>query len=311
MRAGRGGHEPVREREDLGRRSVVLDERDDPRARMGRFEPEEVRGSGARERVDRLVGIPDDGEVLRLAEPEVHEPLRKRVRVLVLVDREPGLARPNKVARRLVGLEQVDRLDEHVLEVDDPGSGLHPLVIAVEPTEEVGRDRRLLAAIGDPAIGPDPADLRPFDRLGDVLHLREPIAAGQLAHKRVQQAALVVDGRRHRRALVAARPEVAELRQRHRVEGLGHDPGVPERGHSLDHLGRRLVGEGHEQDLLGLDCARLDRVRRAMADDPCLARPRPGDDRQGPGRDPNRLTLGIVQAVEESLRVARGRRGHR
>ncbi len=140
--------------------------------------------------------------------------------------------------------------DEHVLEVEQAGLRLRPLVVAVDAGEQVGRDRRSIAAFVDPPRGPDAAHLRPFDRVRHVLGRREAIAARQPADERHEQAQLRVEDRRQRRAVVAARPEVAQLGERRGVERAGHDAPMAQRRHPLDHLARGLVREGHEQDLV-------------------------------------------------------------
>ena len=48
----------------------------------------------------------------------------------------------------LVGLEQLDRPDEHVVEVDPAGPLLGPFVVGVQAGEQLDRDRRRAAAVG-------------------------------------------------------------------------------------------------------------------------------------------------------------------
>ena len=103
-----------------GRRAVVLGRADDlvaPGPALGERRSGTSR-RGAGERVDRLVLVADDAQVARLAEPQLEQPLLERVRVLVLVDAEPALARADRRGRLRVGLEQVDGLDQQVVEVD-------------------------------------------------------------------------------------------------------------------------------------------------------------------------------------------------
>ena len=87
-----GGEDPVGQREDLGRRAVVGLQPDDPRARVALGEADQVVARGAGERVDRLVLVADDRQVLAAAEPRVEERGLERVGVLVFVDREPAVA---------------------------------------------------------------------------------------------------------------------------------------------------------------------------------------------------------------------------
>ncbi len=79
-------------------------------------------------------------------------------------------------------------------------------------------------------------------------------------------------------------------------------PRWPRARHPLDHLVGRLVRERDQQDLAGRDSAGLDRVRRAPADDPRLARAGAGEDHQRPARDVDGFSLGLVQVIEKLVR---------
>ena len=90
-----------------------------------------------------------------------------------------------------VGLVQLDREREHVLEVDPVRSFLGRLVSAPEAREDVVRNGRL--ALGRVGVRAHAADLRPLDLIGQVLRRREPIAAGQLPRQRRDQPQLRVE----------------------------------------------------------------------------------------------------------------------
>ena len=100
LRAAEVRHEPVREREHLRRRAVVLLEPHDGRVRESLGHGEQVLGPGAGERVDRLVVVADDAEVVAVAEPEVEERLLEEVDVLVLVDGERAVLARGTSRRR-------------------------------------------------------------------------------------------------------------------------------------------------------------------------------------------------------------------
>jgi len=70
---------------------------------------EQVLGPGPGEAVDRLVVVTDDAKVVTLAQPEIEQGLLEQVHILVLVDRERAVLRPEGLARRLVPLEDPDR----------------------------------------------------------------------------------------------------------------------------------------------------------------------------------------------------------
>ena len=112
-------------------------------------------GAGAGERVDRLVVVADDAEVVAVAEPVLEQRLLQQVHVLVLVDRERAVLRAERLARALVALEELHRELEQVLEVDGALGRLALLVLAVDALHQVERDRRL-AAVGLGAVARDP-----------------------------------------------------------------------------------------------------------------------------------------------------------
>lgn len=152
------------------------------------------------------------------------------------------------------------------------------LVVGEQAGEEIWREWCPVAALGGPTLGLDPADLGPFNRVGQVLEWRELVVAREPPGERVQEGALALDDLGERRPVVAARPEVAELGQRRGVEGPRQHAAMAERRHALDHLRRSLVGEGDKEDPIGANDASLDRIRRPSADDACLARSCPRDD---------------------------------
>ncbi len=294
--------ELIRELEHLRTRAVVLRQRDHARARVALGEPGQELAGRARERVDRLVLVADDAQVGAVAQPQLEQPLLERVGVLVFVDADPALARAHGLQRVGVGLEQVDRLDQQVVEVDPPGARLGTLVVGEDLDEEVGRDRRLApGGRGGPLVGRRrraPA-LRPFDLVGQVLDGREPVVAGEAAGDRHEQRHLRVEDVGEWRAFVPARPEVLELAEGVGVEGPRGHPGQAERAQPVDHLARGLVGEGDDQGLVDLDGTGADGVRRPPADDPGLAGPGGGKDGDGAFDGEDRLALRLVQVVEQ------------
>ena len=94
LRAAELRHEPVREREHLRRRSVVLLEPNDVCVRVAPRQREQPLRARAGEAVDRLIVVADGAELVAIAEPEIEQRLLQQIDVLVLVDREcaPPLA---------------------------------------------------------------------------------------------------------------------------------------------------------------------------------------------------------------------------
>ena len=162
----------VRQLEHLRRRAVVLLEPHNERVRVATRHFEQVLRARARERVDRLVVVADDAEVVALAEPVLEQLLLEQVDVLVLVDGECSVLRAEDVARELVALEELHGELEQVLEVDCAVRLLARLVVAVDAVHEIGRDGRLAPLrLGAVAGNADAAVLRPLD-------LRRQVARG-------------------------------------------------------------------------------------------------------------------------------------
>ena len=301
-----GRQDAVRQRQDLGRRAVVGLEPHDPRVRVALLEADQVVAGGAGERVDRLVLVADDREVLPPAEPRVEERRLERVRVLVLVDREPAIAVAHLGRDRVVGLDEPDRQLEHVLEVDPAGARLGGLVAAVEGGHQVRREGRIAVVVDGPrlvVVRADPARLGPLDLARQVPHGEEPVAARQPGRERGEDRHLRLEDRR-RVAAVDARPEVAELTERGGMERGGRDARLAERRQPRPHLAGGLVGERDDQDVAWPDHAGGERVADASRDDPRLAAARAGQDAQRAGRDEDGLALGRIEVGQEVVGVA-------
>ena len=285
------GNDPVGEFQNLWAGAVVVGESHNLGAGMPRRKSQQEVGRGPGEGVDVLVGIAHDCQIARLPHPQFQEPLRQWIGVLILVDAEPAFARSDQGRRLGVIFEQLDRLDQHVLEVEQARRGLGSLVVAVDAAEQLGWYRSSVGSFGRPLLGSNAPDLGPFDGVGYVLGRCEAIAPRQPADQRDEQAELRVENCRQWRTVVAARPEVSQLSQRGGVKRTGDHAAMTQRGDPLGHLVCGLVGERHEQDLTCRNRARLDRVSSPPADHPSLARTRAGDNRQRPRRRSDGLTL--------------------
>ena len=286
--------EPVGELEHLRRRAVVLLEPDDESVRVAARDVEQVLRPGAGERVDGLVVVADDAEIVTVAEPMLEQLLLQQVDVLVLVDRERAVLRAERVAHLRVLLEEPQRELEQVFEVDQALGLLPPLVLAEDTVHQVGGDRRL-AALGlrPVALDGNAAVLRPLD-LG-----REIACGAELERRRERVRDLAQRERlRGQDPPDALRCEVPQLPERRRVERSRPDALHPERGEASAQLARGLVGEGDRHDP-----RRLERAGRDLLGDPAgdrrrLAGARARKDADGAAHGLGRAPLLRVQAVE-------------
>ena len=268
----------------------------------------------AGERVDRLVDVADDAQVRPVAEPQLEQSLLERARVLVLVDAEPALARADGLGGVDVVLEQADGLDEEVVEVDAALAGLGALVVLEDAHEQVDRDRRLASGIDARGLArvrarPDPARLRPLDLVGEVLRRREPEVAGELAREPAEDRDLGVEQLGQRLAVVARRPEVAQL-----AAARGRGTSAPSRPAARGRRSRSTISPAAlsvnvtTSTWSGGTTSVADRVRRPAADHPRLAGARAREDRDRPARREHRLALLGIEVVEQAFGIESGHR---
>jgi hypothetical protein len=280
-------HEPVRGRQDLGRRAVVLLQPHDERCGKPRRHSEQVLRRRAREGVDRLVVVADDAELVPVAEPALEQRLLEEVDVLVLVDRERAVALPEGGAGGRVLVVEADRQLQKVLEVHQAALGLPRLVRAKDPLHQIGRERRLvIAELPAVGLGSQPPILRPLDLGRQVSERPKAERAGQSARDRQEQRRL--RGKQFPELLAA---EVAELGERGRVECARRDAGGAESRQPPAHLRRRLVSERDGEDLARRERSRRDLVRHAPSDRGRLARARAREDADGPAHGLDRAEL--------------------
>ncbi len=305
-----GGQDPVGERQDLGRGTVVRLEGHHPRRRIAVGERDQVLARRPGEGVDGLVLVTDHGQVVAPTEPRLEKRRLERIGVLVLVDREPAVAVADLGRDRRVGVDQPDRQLEHVLEVDPPGSILGRLVASEQAGHQVRRERRVAVRVDRPELvlgWPDPPGLGPFDLPREVANGKVAIAARQAPGQRGEDRHLGFEDGRWIRP-VDARPEMSELAERGGMEGGRRDARLAERRESSPHLARRLVGERDDQHVAGPDDPARQRVGHPARDDAGLAAAGTGQDAQRSRGDRDGFALGWVEVGQEVAGVGHGHR---
>ena len=252
---------------------------------------EEVLRRRAGERVDRLVVVADDAELVARAEPELEQRLLEQVHVLVLVDGERAEAVAKHPESDVVFRVHADRELEQILEVDVPRGRLALLVLPVDPAHQVRRDRRLVAAeLREVAVRRDPAVLGPLDLGREVAGGTELVRPRQRVRDPAERQHLRGDD------LADALGRVlVQLAERRGMEGAHGDA---RRAEGLDpraQLARRLVRERDGEDLVGAKRARRDLVRDPVRDRRRLARPGAREDADGAADRVDRTALLGVQ----------------
>ena len=260
------------------------------------LELQDVPDVGTPEPVDRLVAVADDAQVPVFLGKHHHQVVLDGVGVLVLVDQD--VLEPTAVFVEHVGVaaEESHRIAEQVVEVHCP-CPLQPRLVLEEhladpllegaggPVRVCGRPQTLVLGRRD----------RGVDRAG-----REPLGVQvQVAHDVAGEAygvALVVDAEPGREAyafgIPSQDPHTRRVERRH-PHPLGY--GADQVGHTLLHLGGRLVREGDGQDSEGRHAPLGDQVGDAPGEDPGLAGPRTGDHQQRSRRMGDRIQLRRIE----------------
>ncbi len=294
------GNQPVGERQHLRRAAVVLAEANDAGIGVSVREGGQVVAAGTGEAVDRLIRVADHAQVAPIAKPQPQQVLLEQVRVLVLVDAEPRVALAHQADRLLVALVELDGQRQHVLEVDPVAPHLGRLVSAPQIDEHVLRDGRL--ALRRVALRALAANLGPLDLIGEVLRRRELVATRQLSRERNQDRELGVQDLGQVLS-VDEGPVVGQLAPGGGMEGRCLHLREAERVEAVAHLGRGLLGEGHDQRSLRVESARCDGVCGSMADDARLAGSGAGQDDDRPGRRLGRLALLVVEGGQDGVGI--------
>ncbi len=295
-------------------RAVVLLELDDGGVGVVLAEGQNVLDVGAAPRVDRLVVVADDHEVLVLACEQVGDGVLDAVGVLVLVDADLAEALLVVIEHLGVLREKLEGLDQEVVEVHGVGA----LEAALQHVVDAGRravDGRL--RVGLQLLGRDEAVLGLRDLRADRGQRALLLVDVEVAHDVLHEALRVVVVVDREVGLVAQKLAVlAQHAHAHGVEGADpHAAGASrqEVAQTLAHLGGRLVGEGDRQDLPGAHALVVDHVRDAVGEHARLARARAREHEQRPLGALGRLALGGVEGrkIDDRSRAGYrdGRRG--
>jgi hypothetical protein len=270
--------------------------------RVLRRETRQVPGRGPGERVDRLPRVTDDAHVVPVTGPHVKQQLLQRVDVLELVHHEVAVP-VGQLGRRgpVLGEDGGGEL-QHGLEVHQVPLPARPLVPGVQAGHGFRVQRR-----GPPRGGggrgivarPHLGDLGPLDLAGGVAQLRQARGHPQLACQLGEQAQLGIQHGR-RPAPHGARPEVAELAQRRRVERPGlhlvhaATGGPGELAQPPPQLTRRPGGEGDGEHVTRVHHADPHPVGDPVRDRPGLAGPGTSQHADGsPGGQRDLPLLGV------------------
>ena len=268
---------------------------------------------GAAPAVDRLVVVADAADVVRALGQKTQPQILDDVGVLILVDQDE--AEPLVIVSEYVRVlaQQRHRLEQQVAEVDGVQNLEARLIGGVElapATVDIGACLAL-GDLGRPQTLVLPAIESGGELAGRPALLVDAVGLDQL----LDQAQLVVGVENGEVALQADEFGMfAQHANADRVEGA-------EPGHALDdaadqladaflHLARRLVGEGHREDLRGKGAARRQNVGDAGGQHARLAGAGAGQHQHRAVQCFDRLALLGVHAAEIADGAARAGGGH-
>ena len=297
----------MRRVEDELRRSVVLLELDDGRVRPVALEVEDVADVRAAPAVDRLVVVADDRQVPVLRREGLDPQVLRAVRVLVFVDMEiaPAILVTGECLRRF--LEQPNRIEEQIVEVERVG------LLEGRPVQ-AGKSRDL---DGDPRREAERRDLRrvehvvlraadgPEDRRRSRLALRlEAFLAQHLLHQLLLVLRVVDDEPAVEPEGLAVAPQHARADRVERpgldlAAGLADEPDDP-----FPQLSRGAIREGDREDLPRCHPLDPDEVRDPMRQHARLARACSRENQHGTLGRSDRAALLRIQPPED-LALAR------
>ncbi len=296
------GDHRVRSVEDRLGRPVVLLEHDHGGVRERLFEADQVAVVRAPEAVDRLVVVPDHHDVARFGAEEPDELPLRGVGVLELVDEHVRESVLPPGERFGVILEQTDREQQEIVEVDRGGLEEAALILAVDlgvPLLGFGRRR------GERLVRPDEVVLQRRDpgvKLAGWEPFRVQVEIAPHIVGEPHRVRLVVDGERRPQADPGRLP--AQDPGARRMEGRDPHPvgdGSDQRRDALLHLPRGLVRERDGEQIERRDPSGGDQIRDAVREDSGLPGAGTGDDQERTVGRGGGLALHRVEAGEELL----------
>ncbi len=309
----RGGDHPVGQRHHLRRRPVVPFQAHHGGVRKSPREVEQVARRGPGERVDGLVRIADDGQVVSVAQPCRQHPLLQWRDVLVLVDDEAAVAVPELLGDRGVVLDRGRGVQQQIVEVEQGNSiaaGLQRLVRRVHRSDLGGIERNVAGRgrhrVGI-LLGRDQRGFGPLDLAGhvaDVVGAQLQAGAGGPARDDrefgVQQLPT--------RVADHPRPEIPQLPvrggvKRHRLHGADSGFRVsPQSPQPRPHFAGRALGEGHRQYLARGYVSGRDELGDAVGDRAGLTGARPSEHTDRPTGSQHRLALLVIEVGNQRIR---------
>ena len=275
------GDEDVGALEDAAGGAVVLLQHHYLQGRVVLLQQHQVFRTRAAPGVDRLVVVADHGELVAHAHQHLHQQVLAGIGVLVFVHQQVADAVLPLLEDVGVFLEELDRQQDQVVEVHRVVRLERALVVQVDD----GGGLLLGAArLGQGLVGQNQVVLPAVD---EVLDLVRTVVAGILLLHDVGEQRLDVAVIEDREAGLVAQARVFLADDVHaQVVESGHGKAarlaaLEQGADALLHLPRRLVGEGHGDDVTGLDAAVLHQVGDLAGDHAGLAGAGTGEHQQG------------------------------
>ena len=272
------------------------------------LEVEDIRDVGAAPRVNRLIVVAHDHEVLVLGGEQVGDLVLDMVGVLVLVDADVAEALLVLLEHLGAGAQQLERAHEQIVEIH----GVRGAQAALQLQVHLGsllllRRARLLDELLRADHGVFGRGDLGADHVDGVLLLLDAQVGHDLAHH-AAGIVIVVNGE-----LAGVAEQIGILAQHthaHGMEGAhphaAHTAVGQHGGETLAHLSSSLVGERDGENLPGANTQVADHAGDTERKHARLARSSTGEYEQRALGGENRLTLGGVERVDVNEGTRRG-----
>ena len=218
------------------------------------------------------------------------------VDVLILIDQDVFELVLILLAHGFVALEQIDRANDEVVEVQAVRLAQTPLVLGVDVGHPLAEERSLLLV---ELVGPNQRVLRLADFVQACARRELALIVIEIVENIFHELALIriVDDRKARRDAALA-PVAAQNAHAHRVERS--DPEIARRGtdHALEprlHFARGLVGKGHRKDAIRSNFVLSEQQGNAVREHTRLAASGTGEYQNGTIGLPDGGSLHVVE----------------
>ena len=257
------------------------------------------------ERINGLVGVAHDANIVAVAQPSIQKRMLKRRDVLVLIHREKAVLLVHVSQRPRLGAQQTQAKNQHVFEVDLVRGGLG-VFVSVQQFQQLGQaqvGRQFAPGVGILLHG-EHGVFAPLNLRGQIANRGSIQAVFSVFCQLAQQLGL---GGQNAGDFSPGelRPKVFQLRKRGSVKRFGRHSANAQSPKPGSQLGSSLVGVGQRHDSVGAVITLGDSVGDSVRNGSRLTRASSGNDA---GWADQALRGGLLFRVEFGKQAIQGHR---